>query len=124
MTSISLSTCLATWSTSAWPASTVTVIRERPSATGPTDSAAMLKPRRRTWEATRSRTPGWSSTIRLSTRSRLGITAGSLVKRCLQEVIERLAEGHDRVDVGLGVDAEINQERTRRRLRGVEGRAD
>src|SRR4030081_2869592 len=119
MTSIRRSSCLATWSTSAQPASTVSVIRERPTMVlGPTVIVWMLKPRRRIMPLTRDMTPGWFSTVTASRRRR-SCTIGQL-----PEVVQALAEGHDRVDVGLRVDPEVDQEGTLGPLRNVEGGRD
>src|SRR5450759_285374 len=43
---------------------------------------------------------------------------------CLPEVVQALAGRDDRVDVGLGVDAEIDQERAFGPLRSIHRRAD
>src|SRR5205807_2840503 len=119
ITSIKRSSCLATWSTSAWPASTVSVIRERPgSVLGPTVMVSMLKPRRRILPLTRAHTPGLSSTSTRKTRSWL------CTVRQLPEVVQALAERHDRVDVGLGVDPEVDQEGPGCGLGLIEGRLD
>src|SRR5215471_2232842 len=141
ITSISRSSCFWTWSTSAWPASTVSVIRDRPWASvGPTDRPWMLNPRRRTIPATRVRTPGWSSTTAERILSRDGslttlslppaggglgwgasaiFVLGVLIRQ-LREVVEPLAQGHDGIDVGVGIDAEVDQHRPGRPLREVE----
>src|SRR6266566_1031792 len=96
---------------------------ERPcSSVGPTESPWMLKPRRRTMPATRVRTPGWSTTTAVRTRRRSGgATALGVLIWQLREVVETLAQGHDRVDVRLRVDAEVDQDRPRRPLCEVEG---
>src|SRR5438105_15872075 len=78
----------------------------------------MLKPRRRIMPLTRDMTPGWFSTVTASSRRR-SCTIGQL-----PEVVEPLAQRNDRVDVGLGVDPEVDQERPRRLLRLVEGGPD
>src|SRR4030081_3804589 len=64
----------------------------------------MLKPRRRIMPLTRDMTPGWFSTVTASRRRR-SCTIGQL-----PEVADPLAEGNDRIHIGLGVDPEIDQE--------------
>src|SRR5438552_12753959 len=81
-----------------------------------TERAEMLNPRRRIMPVPRLSTPGWSSTSRLITRS----LVIERLHRHLDELAEALAQRNDRVDVGLGIDAEIDQERTFRPLRLVE----
>src|SRR5437879_11577797 len=127
MTSTSRSSCFSTWSTSAWPASTASVIRDRlRSLVGPTDRPWMLKPRLRTMPLMRESTPGLFSTTAVRTRrlwSRLPLALGVLIGQLL-EIVQALAEWHDRVDVGVGVDAEVDQHRSWRPLGEVEGRLD
>src|SRR5438093_9952934 len=73
-----------------------------------------------------------STTRSDKTRIRLCVcgaaTAGlgliSSIFRSLPELVEALAERNDRIDVGLGVDAEVDQEGALGALRGVEGRSD
>src|ERR1700675_4032340 len=78
----------------------------------------MLKPRLRIMPLTRDMTPGWFSTVTASRRRR-SCTIGQL-----PEVVEALAQRHDRGDVGLGVDPEVDQERSLGALRLVKsGRA-
>src|ERR1035437_10955164 len=93
----------------------------------------MLKPRRRIIDATRCRTPGWFSTRTDSKRAwdiscapsgdrgdrrpwsagrRQNLWSGrpwSLLG--LHELEQPLAEGHDRIDVGVGVDDVLHQHR-------------
>src|SRR4030081_3787470 len=78
----------------------------------------MLKPRRRIMPLTRDMTPGWFSTVTASRRRR-SCTIGQL-----PEVADPLAEGHDRVNVGLRVDPEIDQEGALGALRLVHCRPD
>src|SRR5437879_11647434 len=114
MTSTSRSSCFSTWSTSAWPASTASVIRDRlRSLVGPTDRPWMLKPRLRTIPLIRESTPGLFSTTAVRTRRlwRLLPFALGVLIRQLREVVQSLAEGHDGIDVGVGVDAEVDQHR-------------
>src|SRR5262249_52280973 len=90
----------------------------------------MLNPRRRIMPLTRVRTPGWSSTTAVRTRSldsppalSLWMPSGVLIRQ-LPEVVQASAQRHYRIDVGLGIDAEVDQYRSRRPLRQVESRLD
>src|SRR5690348_15493657 len=130
-TSITRSSCLRTWSASAWPWSISSVTRERPAClVGPTEMPRTWNPRRRIAPASLVSVLGPSSTTTERTRtfSRDAAACGrSIVSGIvggLPEFVQRLAEGHDRVDVRLGVDAEVDQERPGRALGRVEGRRD
>src|SRR5207248_2189610 len=135
-TSTSRSSCLRTWSASAWPWSICRVMRECPGCRlGPTEIPRTWKPRRRITPETLVSVFCPSSTSNERTRILVsfpftgsGAAAGfgfiSSIFRGLPELVEALAERDDRVDVGLGVDAKVDQERTLRALRGVEGRRD
>src|SRR5260370_38201597 len=53
-----------------------------------------------------------------------GLNFISRIFGSLPELVESLAERHDRIHVRLGVDPEIDEERPLRALRGVERRPD
>src|SRR5215472_10545178 len=90
----------------------------------------MLNPRRRIMPLTRVSTPGWSSTTSVRSRSLDSLPALSLwmpscvLIRQLPEVVQASAQRHYRIDVGLGIDAEVDQHRSRRPLGQVESRLD
>src|SRR5215467_15436644 len=90
----------------------------------------MLNPRRRIMPLTRVRTPGWSSTTAVRTRSldpppapSLGLPSRVLIGQ-LPEVVQAPTQRHDRIDVGLGIDAEVDKNRSRGPLGEVESRLD
>src|SRR5215467_6537266 len=90
----------------------------------------MLNPRRRIMPLTRVRTPGWSSTTAVRTRSLDSLCALSpwtplcVLIRQLPEVVQAAPQRHDRIDIGVRIDPEVDQHRSGRPLREVESRPD
>src|SRR5947208_15212 len=124
-------------------------MRERPGCRlGPTEIPRTWNPRRRITPETLVSVFCPSSTSSERTRTRFtsppcgevgpdreAVAAGwglttpegrliSSIFRGLPEFVEALAERNDRIHVGLGVDAEVDQERALRPLRRVERRRD
>src|SRR5207245_11190717 len=80
--------------------------------------AVTWKPRRRMTPETLLSVFGPSSTRTDRTRILLGIFGS------LPEVVEALAQGDDRIDLGLGLDTEVDQERAPGARGRTERRAD
>src|SRR5438105_13483736 len=119
-------------------------MRERPGCRlGPTEIPRTWNPRRRITPETLVSVFCPSSTSSERTRTRFSVGSSPFMGRCpaepdggaglglissifrgLPEFVEALAERNDRIHVGLGVDAEVDQERTLRPLRRVERRRD
>src|SRR5438105_13277418 len=108
-------------------------MRERPGCRlGPTEIPRTWNPRRRITPETLVSVFCPSSTSRDRMRMRLcvcGAATGdfgliSSIFRGLPEFVEALAERNDRIHVGLGVDAEVDQERPLRAPCRIEGGRD